>query len=295
MTTVATLIEETFQHLYGGYRQTLNVLNGAVNASVTTWTFEDTPDAIAAGSFLACDDELVYVRTVDRTAKTALVFRGQRGSTPASHADDAVVDVNPRFPRFRVKEALRADIRSWPSNVFKVTGLNLDTSSGVAGYDLTGAPTLWYSVLEVQLGDWPTADTLRTARPFFRVNRNADTSIFASGTSIELDIAATTARDLRVLLSAPFTVTTWDDTTDLESDVGLPASMLDIPPLGAAWRLMTSRDIKRSFGEGQGEPRRAEEIPPGFAGSVATFLKRTRDARLSEEAARLQAAYPLRF
>lgn len=297
MTTVAELIEETTNHLYGTHRSLLNVLDGAVSdTTTTTFTMEDSVDPIAVGAFLSVDDELVYVRSKNAATKQVTVLRGQRGSTAATHADGALVEVNPRFPRFRVRRALQDEIRSWPDSVFRVAAVNLDTSDGVSGYNLAGVSSDFYAVLDVQLGPRSASDRVDVTHPSFYVVRDADTAIFASGAGIVVTgVLPTEARDLRVVVARPFDVSTFTDATSLENTVGLDAAQVDIPPLGAAWRLMAARDVKRSFGEGQGEPRRAEEIPPGFAASTATFLKRTRDARLSEEAIRLRGKWPLRF
>lgn len=296
MTTVADLIEECFNHLYGGYRQTYNVLDGAHNASTTSIILTYPPDSTGPGSFLAIDDELVYVITIDRSTKTATVIRGQRGSTAATHADGALVEVNPRFPRFRVKAKLQEEIRSWPESVYRTTAVNLDTTSGTNGYDLTGIGSDFHNVLDVQLGPPNGSTHVDWTRVGYQVVRDADTAAFASGTGLIITgILPVESRDFRVIVSRPFDVDTWDDSTDLEDDCGLPASMHDIPPLGAAQRLMTGRDVVRSFGEGQGEPRHAEEVPPGFAGSIASFLLRQRDRRLSEEALKLAGRNPIRM
>lgn len=294
MTTVSALIEQTFQYLYANARQNLNVLASTVTSSATTLSFTYAVDEMAQGSFVAIGDELAYVLSVDRSAKTAEVLRGQRGSTAAAHASGAVVDVNPRFPRYRVKAALQDEIASWPSSVYRVTALNLDTTSGKAGYDLVGLVGD-FTVLDVQLGPQTTSNWSDWTRVNYSLVRNGDLAAFPSGAGIVLTgYRPTQARDLRVVVSQPFDTSTWEDNTDLEEDCGLPASAVDIPPMGAAYRLIMSKDIRRAFGEGQGEPRRSEEIPPGFSASTATYLRRERDRRLGEEAMRLLSLYPLR-
>src|SRR5690606_30967147 len=90
------------------------------------------------------------------------------------------------------------------------------------------------------------------------------------------------------LWSAPM-----DDAT-ITSNYFMKEEWFDIAMFGAAWRLMSGRDIGRATIDSQPQPRSAEEVPPGFAASTATFLKRQRDARLNEEIIKLKARWPLR-
>jgi hypothetical protein len=65
------------------------LLNGAVNNSVTSITV-DTNTTLSPGMLLKIDTEYLRVTAVP-TATTATVIRGQNGSTPASHLDDAPI------------------------------------------------------------------------------------------------------------------------------------------------------------------------------------------------------------
>jgi hypothetical protein len=75
----------------------------------------------------------------------------------------------------------------------------------------------------------------------------------------------------------------------------MPTSTFDIAPLGAAWRLLAPREIKRTFTESKGEERDNREVPAGHITQTAASLKRLRDQRLDEEAAELRAQYAWRF
>ncbi len=67
--------------------------------------------------------------------------------------------------------------------------------------------------------------------------------------------------------------------------------MLDIPRLGAAWRLLTPREITRSNVQAQGEARDTREVPPGTILRDAAGIQAQRDRRLREEAERLLNDY----
>ena len=76
------------------------------------------------------------------------------------------------------------------------------------------------------------------------------------------------------------------------SVTGLQPSATDLPPIGAAIRLMAGREIKRNFTESQGDTRRSTEVPPGAIAQSANGLARLRQTRIAAEAARLHALYP---
>ena len=71
---------------------------------------------------------------------------------------------------------------------------------------------------------------------------------------------------------------------------GLSASMLDIPVLGAAGMLLMSDEGRRVSPKVQGDPRRANELPPTSATAAARDLLRQRDQRIDAEASRLTAS-----
>ena len=121
-----------------------------------------------------------------------------------------------------------------------------------------------------------------------------DAEDFSSGTALQLLGNYPSTGTLRVRVAQAFDVSNWNDNLDVVSEVGLTTSMLDIAPLGAAWRLMSAREVQRTSPNAQPEPRRAEETPAGHMQSTAQQLKQLRDIRMSEESIRLQEMYPVR-
>lgn len=296
MTTCASLINETRRYLLPTAREGMNLLSGSHTAVTTTFTFANDVAAITAGSTLAVDLELVYVWSVNTAARTAVVQRAMQGSTGATHADQALVTINPRFSDFSILQALNADLDdlSSPSNgLYQVPAvIEFTYQPQIVGYDLTGINANWISILTVRYdtpGPWKEWPELR----HYQVKKNQDTTDFASGTAIMLYDQAYPGRDVRVTYSAPFThfSTTADDATTV---AGLTATMTDIPPLGAAARLASVRETQRNQFESQGDARRAGEVPPNAQLAGATSLMRTRTARIKAEAARLNNNYPTR-
>jgi len=102
-TSVSSLILEIRDRFDDWGEGTTNLAAAVSSASSTTFSFDDT-SVIRDGDWLMVDSEVV--RVLDTDAGT--VRRGQRGSTAATHADAAVVYVNPIFPDHRILGALNA-------------------------------------------------------------------------------------------------------------------------------------------------------------------------------------------
>ncbi len=292
-TTVADLVEATRQHLFASYRPEYNFLNGAINDSATSLTLDISPlTGVGRGTILGIDDELIYVKSV--SSQTCTVVRGWLGTTAASHDDAASVEVNPRFPRQVIVDALRSEIDSWGPSVFYQDTITVPGNTIARAYDLTSLGD-FYDVTEVSREPytWETAATWPTVE--VKVKRNLPTTSFPSGNAMFLPSVLQAAVDLQVVVHKPFVTSTFADATDVNSTVKLSTSMNDIPPYGAAWRLLSTREIKRTFADAQPEARNVEAVPPGYTDQTAARLKRIRDDRLDEEAARLRSKIPLRF
>lgn len=291
-TTVAELIEDTKRHLYGASRLELNRLNGAIaDTVITTIVLEFEVGAATRGSVISIDDEMMYVFSATPASKQLVVHRGYLGTLPAAHADDSLVEVNPRFPREFIKEALKREINSYGPKLFRVTAYDIAVAANTLSYNLPVSD--YYHIVDIR-GKY-TAETRRPLYLDYAIGRDFDTADFASGSALLLNEALSVGSTLRVRIARPFDTSIFTDTTDAEATVGMPATAVDIPSLGAAWRLMVTREVPRTDMSAQPEPRHAEEVPPGHIASVAQQLKRVRDERISEEHFLLRERYPNRI
>lgn len=289
MTTVADLIEETKRVLYGAVRQPLNRLASAVNTTDLTWTLEFDLKGAVEETVLSIDDEMVYVFSRNQPGKTVTVHRGYLGTTPAAHSVGDLVEVNPRFPRYQIKNALRQEIDSWAPKLYRVTPFNLTSNGSTRSFDVPYDDVL-------HLVDVRSSITGSTTHPrLLRTDlvRDLDINDFASGTALLVLGNLPGSAVYRARVARPFDLSTWDDDTDLEEDLGIASYMMAIPPIGAAWRIMSSREIPRTNTGAQPEPRRAEENPPGHINAIANGLKTLRDVQISEAMVRLGAQYPV--
>lgn len=282
-TLVDDLINVTRRHVYALQQGKYNFLNGAVAVDDTTVTFALALNGVVPGALISIDEEILYVKSV--SGQDATVARGWDDSSAAIHADGAIVEVQPRFPRFAIQTALLEEIRSWPRTLFRKTTATLTNPGQTRAWPLTSIGTTWYSVAEVRFG--PTDDATYPVLKGYDVDRGANT--------LYVPRILDTDHSLKVTYTAPFVTTAFALTTDVVADVGIPASAYDIPAYGAAWRLLSAREIKRTFTESQAEPRQGDAVPVGSASRTAAYMKALRDQRITEEADRLAATVALRW
>lgn len=296
MTTVANMVDKVRRDLYGGHRPMWNLLAQVTDASTTTstWTFSFDLGPIVATAFLAVDNEIVYVLAADRNSKTATVLRGQLGTTSDVHQPNSVVEVNARFYRAQVYDTLLEELQSWPPTVYRVATATITAGEGTRGYDLAGlagdftdiiaarrAPEVWTG--ETSDGSWP--------RVAYRIERNMPTANFASGSAIFFDRSYRTGTVIEVVAKRPFNAAGWADTAVLETDIGVPAQLLDALKYGALWRLMSGREIPRTDTSANVESGATQAVPGLLTTQAASGLLKIRDRRIADEAARLIALY----
>lgn len=293
-TTCNDLIDATLDHLLGGLDDRVNVLAAGVNAGDTTLSFAYDLDAIVPGSFLGLGLEVVRVMETNTTNSSAVVLRGQRGSTAAAHSSGAVVQVSPRFSRWSVFRAINDDLDDLSGlGLFRMNTAELTYNPSVMTYDLTGVSSVEqvYSVRYEVPGaskEWPLLLPSE-----YRFERNADTSDFASGFSLTLYGGGYAGRKVRVAYKAPFTRMT-SATDDVQAVAGLPATANELPPLGAALRLISGHESGRVAYETQPDTRRADEVPVGASLQTASGWRRQRADRIDSELKRLARYYPVR-
>lgn len=298
MTTALDWCLEAESHILSNWRESRNVLAAAVlvgTASPITLEFDFDLGAIAPGTMLSIDLERFRVWSVDAGAKTAVCERAQDGTVAAAHADRALVYVNPVVDHFAALRAINAELAdlSAPENgLYRTRTVDLTYNAAVVGYDLTG----------VTAATAPIGDPLRVAYKIpgsskytprnyrYRLDSNANTTDFPSGYALFVN-EGSPGLAVRVVYRSPFTAMTAlaDDVTT----TGVPTPAYDIPPLGAAIRLILDREVKRTFTEAQGDTRRAEEVPAGATQASARGLMLLRQRRIAAEASRLYGDHEL--
>lgn len=294
MTTVNDLVEATRSHLHGGARPQINVLNGSLDASTTSVVLADAMGSIVAGAILSIDFETMFVRSV--SSQTATVIRAFAGSTAATHANSSLVYVNPPYTGSSIHKALSddlLDLSSPEAGLFKVVSVDITFNSAQQGYNLTSATDV-IDVLDVRYGvsgssrNWPSINKWRLAR-------DMNTSEFASGFALFIDEPVEAGRTMRVRYKAKFSALSTTGSSDVEATTGLHAEAHDIPPLGAAARLLAGRPVRRSDPGTNTDPRRGDEVSTSDTLNSPSALRSLRRDRINAEASRLRGRYPTKF
>lgn len=291
--TAQTWIDETRDLLLTDYVEEQATLGAALDATETVVSFSlpsASPAGVVAGVTIEVGSELMYVFSVVSGAAT--VRRGYRGSEAATHAIGDLVTINPKFPAYQILDAVNHELRDLSSpqhGLFQVKTVEVTFNAAQDGYDLAGVTDDILSIYQVTYSD-PGSEASEPAITEFSLRRNRNTSSFASGYGLILHSDAWPGETVRVLYKTGFTSLT-DSTTAL-STTGLHSEGYDLPALGAALRLMSSRPIRREFLDEQGSSRMSEEVPPGAVSASMRDLRGLRTERINAEATRLNGQYP---
>jgi hypothetical protein len=290
MTTAATVITRARRALLAGIIEERNQLLGSLDADDVVVGTNYELRGIRPGATIEIDAEQMYVLSTSGTLAT--VERGFDGTTPAAHATNAPVVVNPRFPRAMLFDYVNAELSdlSAPDNgLFQMKSLDVAYNGSDRAIDLTGVT----DCLAVQDVTWRyTADTWPVVR-HWRLIRNQDPTDFPSGYALTFD-EGIRAADMRITYRAPFTPLT-TESQDLTTNGGLPSTATDIIEIGVQLLALLAREAKRNFIESQGDTRRAQEVQSGGMGNAWKGLAARRAQRIQAEQARLQRMYPTRL
>jgi hypothetical protein len=289
-TTVGGLAFRTLRMANGQRRQGFNFLAAAVDADDTTFTFSDDLGGMTVGSYLGVDEEIVYVRSVDVSAKSAVVRREQLGTTGASHLIDAPVQVDWRWFTADVVDAIADEVRSWPPDVFAVGEVDISVGAATTAIDVALTRYRYPLLLQrTQSG----VDRWIDVTGSYDVLTNLPTSSFASGNALQLPSNFRGAGTVRLHYAQDFDVSAFTVATTLAA-VGLPVTLHDAIIYGAAARLLIGDESPRSNTGSQPEPRQAADVRPGQAIQTGAAYRQLADQRVQDEAARLRSKYPYR-
>ena len=300
--TVGYLIDRTFDLLLGAAREERNKCATYVDSTMTTIQVQYDLKNLARGTYVAIDDEVMYVWDTTPASggySTITVQRGDKGTIPTTHELGSIIAVNPYFTRYQVRQTLKDEIRSWGPQVFQVLTADLDLTDWVRGYDL-GILGQWFYVLGVtespDVNQGLVPDNLWVDVQY-RIDRSANAASFPSGSALYVTSPQgvfSTPRTLHVTYAAPIDVDSSFLDTDLIANTGMDYSDIDIAPYGAAWRLAASREVRRMLTEAQGQNSDLQNYPAGYMVKAAEDFKQLRDSRLADAIERLRAQYPVR-
>lgn len=291
MSTAGALLDRVQRQLLSGTVEERNKLATGVDADDTSFVLTYEVGGFREGTIFEVDSELIYIWAASTGTKTLTVERGYGGTTAASHSANAILTLNPRFPKQQMLDALNQDIDdlSSPANgLFQVVTTDAITYNGSdRQIDMTGVTNV-LDLLDVRVkyksDDFPFVHKVR-------LQRNLPVADFPSTFALVFD-EAPVAGTLIVRYTSPFTRAS-STSSDVQSVCKVPITMEDILEMGVMVRMLSVREIKRNFTEAQGDTRRADEVPPGAMRDSFTNILRLRRDRIIAEKAKLARQYPL--
>lgn len=296
LSTVADVIEKSLSYVLGNDREERNQLSGSHSNSTTTITFGYDLGSIRTRSEIEVGTELMYVWSVNASAKTAVVQRGFKGTTAATHSDLDVVTVNPRFYRGQIIDDINSELDSLTSpiaGIFAIGTTDLTWVSSTRGYTFDASTCidlleLWGAASSGLTGDWRLIRNYKLIRSL----PTTGTQGVADGGAIIVDYGITSGNPIRAIYKKKFTAIS--AITDALSTTNLPTTAYDILPMGVGIRLNMAREISRNATDSAPDARRSQEVPPGAVNASIRALTAQYTKRINEETARLHAQYPMK-
>lgn len=236
------------------------------------------------------DSELIYVSAVNRTANSATIpawGRGQQGTTAAAHSFGARISTAPRFPRHRVKAVINQVVRSTFPDLFQVKVTTLAASAGTLTYEL---PSDVRSIVSVS---WsvPGSSDLWWPVKRYRLNRNANSTAFDTGVSLDILEPMTPGRTVQVAYRAePAELSSESDV--FTTTTGLQESCRDLVGWGALAQLLPALEFARLNTDSIEQSDRQRLVQPGSASAAARQALQMYSLRLEQERQKLQVLNP---
>lgn len=294
-TLASDLVAETRRHFMSTHRDEKNKLSGALGVNATSIVFNYDLGGIKPGARVTIDLEDYHIWETNEGTKTAIVEPAQYGSASTTHATGTMATVNGIITDREILDAINAELSDMvsPGNgLFRVGKINLTAKVGTQGYDLTGVTTDFIDVIEIR---WKTTGSskywpLLKRGQDWMLSRDMDTGEFASGNVVLLFNVPPDGQTMRVRYRQRYG--TFAALTTTLASVGLQDFAADIPPLGAAMRLASGREVARNFFEVQGDTRRAAEVPPGAQIGAIRNLAALKAQRIASASADLAGRFP---
>ncbi len=300
MTTVDQMITRIELSMQGSTGPPeIDVLNGAINSSVTTLTITNGVKGVRVGAILEINYELMRVTAVASLVVT--VMRAQYGSTAASHSSLDMVSINPRQSRMAIMQNMEEEIRAWPNEVFRVANEEVtisDTNATMAYNFLTSSELTnpqFLHVIRIQRKD-PLSALVRWGNDRkARVLRQMDVDDHPSGLCLQLVSKLKGFTQYNVTYALKFDVSTFAAPTNMTTTMGIPQSFEDIIEYGVMGRLLVGKEARRIQRSRQGQTRSAQDVREGATFQTGSAYRQMADQRLAAEAKRLRHDWPTRI
>jgi hypothetical protein len=216
------------------------------------------------------DGELLWVKSIDRSAQTATVSaygRGYRSTTPAAHTAGTPVLNSPRYARCRVKAAINDAIDGVYPDLFVIKRTNIPYVAARLAYELPE------DCEQIHSASYQTIGPSKVWVPInqYRFDPSADTEEFPSGKSVDLWESIIPGRDVRVTyLTSPDLLV--NDSDEFSTTTGLASTAEEAVIYGACHRLIGFLEGPRLQTGAVEASARSQLVPPGASVNAAKFF-----------------------
>ena len=283
MTRMMDLVADTRRMAYGSMADQLNFLNAEYLLGDAELTMLMDVASITPGMVLSSGLNVWYVIGTEPSSKKVKVYASYDNSKSDPLPVGAPVMIRPRVTDWLLFSYLNDTIKSLSSPVnglYRQGSWDEPNNDVVWGtYQIPVEAQNMTNLIRVQARYIMTPD-LWTDLPMQYVDWQPENQLVRIHGSIPM------GTPLRFDYKAPFKTAT-ALTDDLDVDLGMTASMHDIPALGAAARLLRTTESRRQQTHNQSDPRRSDEVQPGANTGAARELERQFQSRIWDEQLRL--------
>tara|TARA_A100001388_G_C28737062_1_gene484730 strand:- start:89 stop:1096 length:1008 start_codon:yes stop_codon:yes gene_type:complete len=300
--------------------ETYSYLTSGIDASETEISYDgnlfsvEEEDSLDAGAIIEVGQEIMYTTSLNNVSNTITVRRGQRGTTAAAHSANAIIKIQPTFPRKNVYEAVVDQIKNLYPTLFATETIELTASTGykLLGTHGTDGDTYNYLVTPLkaisQYTDWQSGsdqtglkyngvaiEMIDLPNPFVYTDdtQTERTKTYTTGPDVVhavqfVDISA--GHTVFVTFKKKFVEPTSEATT--LATVGLEIEYEPIIMTGAAAQLVVGKDISRLNTPYITEQLEAATSPVGSSNSISQSLLRYQQLLITQARSNLRSKYP---
>ena len=304
--TFSDQIERVYRNVMSNQREFIAQLGAAYTTGSTTLSIVgDQAKAIQLGSILAIDQEVFLVQAVSASSQagvttyTVSVTYAYEGSTNANHNSGTAVYINPKYTRWAIGVALNDALNTLSAPGFglmREAYTTITYNPVLRGYDLAsaGVPANFHTILGLRY-DLPDPSHYFPTLRSFQVARGITSSKIPGGYALFVNQSAMPGLPMMLAYGAPFIQAT-SITQDMNTDLGVPLTCLDLPAMRAEIDLTLVREIKRNFTEATSDPLQLELVTGGQVLNSYHGLQLQRQQKIQAVAAGLLKQYgmPLR-
>ena len=276
-----------------GYTENTEPSTWLTTSATTTTTTLNVYDSSGIGrGYVQIDDEIVFVNNTDNVANTLTLApwgRGQRGTTAATHDQNAKLTASPLFPRNEIKKAINNTIDAMYPMVFATGSYDFTFIAARTTYQL---PSDFQNALSVTYSTvGPTKEWMPVRA--YNLDRSADTDAYSSARSISVYAGIVPGQTVHVFYSKRPTLMT-SGTDVYETTTGMPSYSEDVVIYGAAFRMISFLDPSRLGPQSASADILDGVRPTGSGQNASRFLFNIYQQRLNEVADNQRRQHPIR-